>query len=64
VYLPGEGVTLAQVAIESKQNEITAAPTLIGYVDLRNKVVVAMPCTPKDRYPSKLARQEATTFGL
>jgi predicted transposase YbfD/YdcC len=40
VYLPGEGVTLAQVAIESKQNEITAAPTLLGYVDLRNKVVV------------------------
>jgi predicted transposase YbfD/YdcC len=40
VYLPGEGVTLAQVAIESKQNEITAAPALLGYVDLRNKVVV------------------------
>ena len=33
-------MTLAQVAIESKQNEITAAPTLLGYVDLRNKVVV------------------------
>jgi predicted transposase YbfD/YdcC len=40
VYLPGEGVTLAQVAIEGRQNEITAAPTLLGYVDLRNKVVV------------------------
>jgi predicted transposase YbfD/YdcC len=40
IYLPGEEVTLAQVAIESKQNEITAAPTLLGYVDLRNKVVV------------------------
>ena len=40
IYLPGEGVTLAQVAIESKQNEITAAPTLLGYVDLRNKVVI------------------------
>jgi predicted transposase YbfD/YdcC len=40
VFLPGEGVTLAQVAIESKQNEISAAPTLLGYVDLRNKVVV------------------------
>jgi predicted transposase YbfD/YdcC len=33
-------VTLAQLAIESKQNEISAAPTLLGYVDLRNKVVV------------------------
>lgn len=40
VYLPGEGVTLAQVAIESKENEISAAPTLLGYVDLRNKVVI------------------------
>lgn len=39
-YLPGEGVTLAQVAIESKQNEISAAPLLLGYVDLRNKVVI------------------------
>ena len=40
VFLPNEGVTLAQIAIESKQNEISAAPTLLGYVDLRNKVVI------------------------
>jgi predicted transposase YbfD/YdcC len=40
VFLPGEGVTLAQLAIESKQNEISAAPTLLGWVDLRNKVVI------------------------
>jgi predicted transposase YbfD/YdcC len=40
VYLPGEGITLAQVAVESKENEITAAPTLLSYVDLRNKVVI------------------------
>ncbi len=40
IFLPGEGVTLAQMAIESKQNEITVAPTLLSYVDLRNKVVV------------------------
>jgi predicted transposase YbfD/YdcC len=39
-YLSGEGVTLAQVAIQSKQNEISAAPSLLGYVDLRNKVVI------------------------
>lgn len=39
-FLPGEGVTLAQVAIESKQNEITAAPTLLGYLYLGNKVVI------------------------
>jgi hypothetical protein len=40
VFLPGEGVTLAQIAIESKQNEISAAPILLGYIDLRNKVVI------------------------
>jgi hypothetical protein len=40
IFLPGEGVTLAQMAIASKQNEITLAPTLLNYVDLRNKVVV------------------------
>jgi hypothetical protein len=33
-------VILAQIAIESKQNEITAAPSLLDYVDLRNKVVI------------------------
>jgi predicted transposase YbfD/YdcC len=39
-YLPEEGVTLAQVALESKQNEISAAPRLLAAVDLRNKVVI------------------------
>ena len=40
VFLPGEGVTLAQLAIKSGQNEISVAPTLLEYVDLRNKVVI------------------------
>jgi len=40
VFLPGEGITLAQVAIPSHQNEISAAPTLLSHVDLRNKVVI------------------------
>ena len=39
-YLPGEGITLAQVALESRQNEICAAPVLLELVDLRNKVVI------------------------
>ncbi len=39
-YLPGEGITLAQIALEKKQNEITAAPFLLDWVDLRNKVVI------------------------
>jgi len=40
LYLPGEGITLAQIAIENKQSEVSAAPTLLGWVDLRNKVVI------------------------
>jgi len=40
VYLPGEEITLAQIAIEAKENEITAAPKLLEWVDLRNKVVI------------------------
>lgn len=40
VFLPGEGITLAQIAIESGQNEISAAPILLEHVDLRNKVVI------------------------
>jgi predicted transposase YbfD/YdcC len=40
LYLPGEGITLAQIAIADKQTEVSAAPTLLGWVDLRNKVVI------------------------
>jgi predicted transposase YbfD/YdcC len=39
VFLPGEGITLAQLAIEEGQSEVRAAPSLLGWVDLRNKVV-------------------------
>ena len=38
-YLPGEGVVLAQVAVEGKENEISAAPRLLEAIDLRGKVV-------------------------
>lgn len=40
VYLPGEGITLAQIAIEAGQNEVSAAPTLLSWIDLRNKIVI------------------------
>ena len=40
LYLPGERITLAQIAVEQKHNEISAAPTLLSWVDLRNKVVI------------------------
>jgi predicted transposase YbfD/YdcC len=38
-YLPEEGIVLAQVAVPSKSNEISAAPELIRQIDLKNKVV-------------------------
>jgi predicted transposase YbfD/YdcC len=40
LFLPGEGITLAQIAIGDGQSEVSAAPTLLSWVDLRNKVVI------------------------
>ncbi len=40
LYLPGEGITLAQLAVAAGQGEVSAAPTLLSWVDLRNKVVI------------------------
>ena len=39
-YLPAEGVVLMQVAVESKGNELSAAPHLLRSLDLRGKVVM------------------------
>lgn len=38
-YLPGAGVVLCQVAVETKTNEIGAAPHVLKMLDLRGKVV-------------------------
>jgi predicted transposase YbfD/YdcC len=39
-YLPSEGLVLMQVEVESKENEIVAAPKLLRSLDLRRKVVI------------------------
>jgi predicted transposase YbfD/YdcC len=39
-YLPQEGIVLMQVAMGNRDNEITHAPKLLGYLDLRDKVVI------------------------
>jgi predicted transposase YbfD/YdcC len=39
-YMPQEGIVLLQVEVESKENEIVAAPKLLKALDLRGKVVV------------------------
>lgn len=49
VFLPGEGITLAQIAIAHGQNEISVAPTLLDCVDLRNKVVIGL-CRDRLRF--------------
>ena len=38
-FLPAEGWVLLQVAVDSKENEITAAPALLAALDLRGKVI-------------------------
>lgn len=38
-YLPAEGVVLMQVAVETKENELVAAPRLLTSLDLRGRVV-------------------------
>jgi predicted transposase YbfD/YdcC len=39
-YLPAEGIVLVQMAVESKENEIVAAPKVLASLDLRGKIVM------------------------
>ena len=38
-YLPQEGIVLIQVAVESKENEITAVPKVLTSLDLKGRIV-------------------------
>ena len=38
-YLPEEGIVLMQVAVESKENEIKAAPKVLARLDLKGRIV-------------------------
>ena len=40
-YFPGEGWVFAQVEVGQKENEIPAAPRVLGMLDLRGKIVTA-----------------------
>ena len=40
-YVPEEGYVLAQVEVDGKENEISAAPRLLDTIDLRGKVITA-----------------------
>lgn len=39
-YLPSEGIVLARAAVDSKENEIVVAPTLLAHLPLQDVVVV------------------------
>jgi hypothetical protein len=39
VYAPEQGLTLAQVPVENKENEIVAAPKVLSQVNLQGKIV-------------------------
>ena len=39
-YLPGSGLVLMQVAVDSKENEIVAAPKLLQSIDLNGAIVI------------------------
>lgn len=39
-YLPAEGIVLVQVMVDSKENEIAAAPRVLASLDLRGKIVM------------------------
>jgi len=43
-----------EVALEGKGSEITAALYLLKSLDLRDKVVMGMPCTRKEQLPFRL----------
>lgn len=38
-FLPAEGITLTQVAVETKENELVAAPKVLDNLDLHDRVV-------------------------
>ena len=57
-YLPAEGIVLAQVAVDKKENEISAAPKLIRQLDLRQRVVCGDALlTQRELYRSACARR-------
>ncbi len=39
-YLPAEGIVLVELAVDSKENEIVAAPKVLASLDLRGKIVM------------------------
>ena len=57
-YLTAEGIVLGQVAVESKENEIVAAPVLLGGIDLKDKIVIA-----DAMHSQKALSKQVTTAG-
>ena len=56
VFLPGQGITLAQVVVENTQNEISVAPKALEYINLRNKVVIGDALHTQRQIPIQIGR--------
>ena len=63
-YLPSEGVVLAQVEVDGKENEIKAAPRLLEAIDLRARWSAATPCWPSVNCRRKSWSPGENTSGL
>jgi hypothetical protein len=48
-YLPEQGVVLAQLQVDTKENEIVVVPELLAQLDLQGRVVGGMRCRPSGR---------------
>ena len=48
-YLPGEGLVLMQVEVDSQENEIVAAPNCCVNLTSKGVLSVAMPCLPNGK---------------
>lgn len=63
-YLPAEGVVLMQMAVETKENELVAAPHLLVSLDLRDRVVRGDALFTQRNLSVDILAQGATTSGM
>lgn len=63
-YLPAEGVVLMQMAGETKENELVAAPHLLVSLDLRDRVVRGDALFTQRNLSVDILAQGATTSGM
>ncbi len=63
VYVPGQGLVLAQAEVDKKENEIVIAPKFISPPLAAGQLLLQMRCTLKEPSPTKSWKQEQILFG-